>query len=132
VNYDTDAEFPPDDTGHGFDNIGDVLSLSPLLLEKYVAAARSIVSQAVPAVAAVPGEKRIAGQRFRPAGEKGTGDGPLSLSYYKPAAVSTAWTAEHNGHYQLLVDLTAGERFVDGVFDYNKCRLIFKVDGKEL
>src|SRR5206468_1863035 len=48
VNYDTDVEFPPDDTGHGFDNIGDVLSLSPLLLEKYITAARAIVSQSVP------------------------------------------------------------------------------------
>ena len=37
VDYDTTAEFPPDDTGHGFDNIGDVLTLSPLLLEKYLA-----------------------------------------------------------------------------------------------
>jgi hypothetical protein len=32
-------DFPPDDSGYGFDNIGDVLSLSPALLERYVAAA---------------------------------------------------------------------------------------------
>ncbi len=50
VDFDTTAEFPPDDTGHGFDNIGDVLTLSPLLLEKYLAAARAIVMQAVPTV----------------------------------------------------------------------------------
>ncbi|MFO0969349.1 MAG: DUF1592 domain-containing protein [Gemmataceae bacterium] len=31
--------FPSDDVGYGFDNIGDVLTLSPLLLEKYLAAA---------------------------------------------------------------------------------------------
>jgi hypothetical protein len=30
------------------------------------------------------------------------------------------------------VDLTANETYVDGVFDYNKCRLIFKSDGKGL
>ena len=30
------------------------------------------------------------------------------------------------------LDLTATERYVDGVFDYNKCRLIFKADGQEL
>ncbi len=28
-------EFPIDDSGYGFDNIGDVLSVSPLLMEKY-------------------------------------------------------------------------------------------------
>ena len=33
---------PADDTGYGFDNIGDVLSVSPTLLEKYLAAARKI------------------------------------------------------------------------------------------
>ena len=35
--------FPADDSGYGFDNIGDVLSLSPLLLEKYLDAAERIV-----------------------------------------------------------------------------------------
>jgi hypothetical protein len=133
--YDTDAEFPPDDTGHGFDNIGEVLSLSPLLLEKYIAAARSIVSQCVPAAPAVVTEQRIAGRRFRgaeavAAGEGG--DGSLSLSYYKAATVSNLFRAAHPGHYQLILDLTGNERFVDGVFDYNKCRFVFKADGKIL
>ena len=31
VDYKVEDEFPPDDTGYGFDNIGDVLSVSPLL-----------------------------------------------------------------------------------------------------
>ena len=48
VDFDTTNEFPPDDTGHGFDNIGDVLTLSPLLLEKYLAAATTIIARAVP------------------------------------------------------------------------------------
>lgn len=42
--YKTDEEFPPDDSGYGFDNIGDVLSVSPLLLEKYMQAAERIVA----------------------------------------------------------------------------------------
>ncbi|HEX7375975.1 MAG TPA: DUF1592 domain-containing protein [Pirellulales bacterium] len=46
VEYDTSGEFPADDSGHGFDNIGEVLSVSPLLLEKYVAAAEAIVKKA--------------------------------------------------------------------------------------
>ena len=50
VDYDTNVEFPPDDSGHGFDNIADVLTVSPMLLEKYLAAAKSIVSQVVPMV----------------------------------------------------------------------------------
>src|SRR6267142_2533006 len=65
VEYDTTAEFPPDDTGHGFDNIGDVLTLSPLLLEKYLAAANAIISQAVPTVPKVVAERVIPGSSFR-------------------------------------------------------------------
>ena len=40
--------FPPDDSGYGFDNNGDVLSISPLLLEKYIAAAEEVVAMALP------------------------------------------------------------------------------------
>src|SRR5215471_16590046 len=39
--------FPQDDSGYGFDNIGDVLSLSPVLMEKYLAAAERISRTAV-------------------------------------------------------------------------------------
>ena len=42
VDYDTQKEFPADDTGYGFDNIGDVLTLSPMLLEKYLDAAQEV------------------------------------------------------------------------------------------
>ncbi len=40
-------DFPSDDFGYGFDNIGDVLSISPLLLEKYELAAQGLVEAAV-------------------------------------------------------------------------------------
>jgi mono/diheme cytochrome c family protein len=40
-------EFPIDDSGYGFDNIGDVLSLSPMLMEKYLNAARVVARAAV-------------------------------------------------------------------------------------
>jgi mono/diheme cytochrome c family protein len=40
-------DFPADDVGYGFDNIGDVLSLSPLLLEKYLNAAEIITQRAI-------------------------------------------------------------------------------------
>jgi hypothetical protein len=35
-------EFPQDDSGYGFDNIGDVLSVSPVLMDKYLVAAEKI------------------------------------------------------------------------------------------
>ncbi len=48
VDFRVELEFPPDDSGHGFDNIADVLTLPPMLLEKYFEAAKSIVARAVP------------------------------------------------------------------------------------
>ena len=47
VSFDPAADFPADDIGHGFDNIGDVLSLSPVLMERYFEAAETIMSQAI-------------------------------------------------------------------------------------
>ncbi|PYR21498.1 MAG: hypothetical protein DMF94_07910 [Acidobacteria bacterium] len=38
---------PADDIGYGFDNIGDVLQVSPVLLERYLSAARKISRAAV-------------------------------------------------------------------------------------
>ncbi len=40
-------DFPTDDFGYGFDNIGDVLTLSPSLMEKYMTAARKIAKLAI-------------------------------------------------------------------------------------
>ena len=39
--------FPQDDSGYGFDNIGDVLSLSPVLMENYLSAAEQVARAAV-------------------------------------------------------------------------------------
>ena len=47
VDFKPAADFPADDSGYGFDNIGDVLSLSPMLLEKYLAAAEKILDVAI-------------------------------------------------------------------------------------
>lgn len=40
-------DFPADEVGYGFDNIGDVLALPPALLEKYLAAAEEIARRAI-------------------------------------------------------------------------------------
>lgn len=47
VDYKATESFPADDVGYGFDNIGDVLSTSPLLFEKFYEAADKIASQAI-------------------------------------------------------------------------------------
>src|ERR1041385_4866510 len=98
IDFNSEVEFPPDDTGYGFDDIGDVLTVSPILLEKYMVAAKTIVSEAVPTVSKIIPERTISGARFRniPPGKENAErhrhkDGYLSLSYYDPAVVSNAF-----------------------------------------
>lgn len=50
VNFRPADDFPSDDVGYGFDNIGDVLSLPPLLMEKYLDAAEAIARQSIIAI----------------------------------------------------------------------------------
>ena len=47
VNLKPADDFPADDAGYGFDNIGDVLSLPPILMEKYLTAAEAIAEAAI-------------------------------------------------------------------------------------
>lgn len=47
IDLDHAEDLPADDSGYGFDNIGDVLTVSPLHIEKYVASARRVSRLAV-------------------------------------------------------------------------------------
>lgn len=47
VDFTPADDFPADDSGYGFDNIGDVLSLPPVLFERYLSAAEKIMSLAI-------------------------------------------------------------------------------------
>ena len=47
VTFQPADDFPPDVPGHGFDNSAGTLSLSPLLVEKYLAAAEKVARTAV-------------------------------------------------------------------------------------
>jgi mono/diheme cytochrome c family protein len=51
VDFQATKDFPVDDSGDGFDNIGDVLSVSPLLSERYIAAAERISARALGLIA---------------------------------------------------------------------------------
>lgn len=64
VDFDTKKEFPTDDSGHGFDNIGDVLTVSPMLLEKYLDAAQAIVATVMPPGPTEIAERSVPGRRF--------------------------------------------------------------------
>ncbi|MFO0868469.1 MAG: DUF1592 domain-containing protein [Pirellulales bacterium] len=68
VDFDPTEDFPADDIGHGFDNIGDVLTLSPVLLERYLAAAESILSRAILPQPPPPPKRHLSSRYSEPAG----------------------------------------------------------------
>ena len=59
-------DFPSDDVGFGFDNIGDVLSLSPVLLERYLAAAEMVMDRAIPTQPLPPLKHYLPGRQLEP------------------------------------------------------------------
>ena len=124
IDFNSEAEFPPDDTGHGFDNIGDALSVSPMLLEKYLQSAEQIANTAVPKVSAVLQTRSATGRDFlKDDGSKA----PDLLSVGKPAHVSHTYTVEHTEDYRVLAELQVRGSFD---FDPNHCNLILTVDGE--
>ena len=127
VDFDTAKEFPTDDSGFGFDNIADALTLSPMLLEKYVDAARRIVDQAVPTVPRVPVEQVLDSRTLA-----GDSPGPINLSFYEDSSAAHNVQLAQGGHYHFVLDLTGAEKFVSDIFDYNKCRFVVKMDDEEI
>jgi len=130
VDYDAHADFPADGSGHGFDNVADVLTISPLHLEKYVAAAQEIVAETVPSQPRVVAEHYIPGGQFISEGQE-PNDDHRSLSYYEPATVRATHHIDKPGRYEVVVTYSAEENYVDLVFDHNKCRFRYSIDGEQ-
>jgi hypothetical protein len=64
VDFKPADDFPADDVGYGFDNIGDVLTISPVLMERYLAAAETIMQQAIVVGDPPPPSKRPTSGQF--------------------------------------------------------------------
>ncbi|MBM3844285.1 MAG: DUF1587 domain-containing protein, partial [Verrucomicrobia bacterium] len=125
--FNSEVEFPPDDSGGGFDNNGEVLTVSPLLLEKYLAAAETIVEKAVPRVARVLRERTFPGREFRaPGGGGPSGD---QLNARRAATVARSLTVDTADRYRIVFELETRGTFD---FDPSRCRLIARVDGREV
>ncbi len=93
-------DFPADDVSEGFDTLGEVLSLPPLLLEKYLDAADRILDRAV--VADGPGpllEKRLEAESFlkKPAPDGGA----VEMKFEQ--AFTTTLSVPAEGRYEVRV-----------------------------
>lgn len=109
VEFDVNHALPPDDVGYGFDNIGDVLSISPLRMEKFVEASIAAVQLGVPMdTLAISSQMALPGDFLTATGEQ-NGD---RLSFYLKQKVTKKFRARAAGEYRIHV---AGK--VDGQAD---------------
>ena len=115
VDFRADKDFPSDDSGHGFDNIGDVLTISPVLMEKYFAAAESIAARAI---GADPLPKPLEAQYH--AKDK-------KIRRVNPSAIEATHRIEWDAEYTVRFGLP-GERAPDG----KPVTLGFWMDGRLL
>ncbi|MFZ0591340.1 MAG: DUF1592 domain-containing protein [Bryobacteraceae bacterium] len=105
VHFKPAADFPADDSGYGFDNIGDVLSVSPVLMEKYLNAATKIANRAIPSDA-LPRPTRI---RYSPEHEMNDDGMSLDNKFEFPAEGDYEIQAAVSGrkesfHIRVLLD----------------------------
>ena len=120
---------PVDDSGHGFDNIADLLSISPALLERYMSAARMISRLAVGDLTMTPAEEQFAvgrGARDERIGDDLPFDsrGGFSFQYYFPVdaeyilRINLAGNADGQSAspYELRLPVKAGFRSVAATF----------------
>ncbi len=121
VDFKPAANFPEDDVGYGFDNIGDVLSMSPLLLERYLAAAESVFEQAVVHIDPVkPVKNRLQGIRV----SRGSGEvRPRGLGVLNSGGEMSVESYLEEGDYTIRVEAyaeQAGENVVQAALRVNR------------
>ncbi len=126
VDFNAEVVFPPDDTGFGFDNISEAMSLSPMLIEKYFQAARSIVDDAVPKTTWVAPSSKWNGKEFLSEDQSKNG---RSIRHDQPVTVQNFFEIKHAGEYRLLL-----KEKLDGSFDFHpgQYQINCSLDGNEL
>lgn len=96
LDLDHSASLPTDDSGFGFDNIGSVLSTSPMLLEKYLSTARRVARLAIGTVKAAP-----AIERYTPRSREALSTDSLPLSVRNGLAISRYFPLD--AEYSILI-----------------------------
>lgn len=116
-------DFPSDDVGYGFDNIGDVLTLSPLLFEKYMSAAEKVANESIVVTDSDSPEKQV----IAPLQAKG---GAVSWNGFRSltstGSVTGKFQLSYLGRYTLRVEAAADQAGPD------LAKMELRVNGKRI
>ena len=102
IDFNPAEDFPTDDIGHGFDNIGDVLTLSPVLMERYLAAAENIASAAIVTSVPKPPVRRQTARYLEP-----SGNFPAGFRSLDKGQLTTDYKLSTDGDYTLRIRVYA-------------------------
>ncbi len=126
VDFSPADDFPSDDVGYGFDNIGDVLTMPPILMEKYLAAAERIAEMAI-----VAGPSALGPTKTFEAEDLGKGSAGGKYNEWARVLAS-------NGEIVLNYDFPRNGTYVIRARAFGQqagaepARMAFKIDGKVL
>ena len=123
VDFHPARNFPSDDVGEGFDNIGDVLSVSPLLIEKYLDAAEQVAGKAiVPIDPFTSRSRKLSGGKLnKNAGANAQGS---SFGLFSKGHVGAVVEFPADGEYVLRINASADQAGPD------PARLTLSIDNK--
>ena len=124
VDYKPSQSFPGDDVGYGFDNIADVLSLPPILMEKYLHAAEEISFQAIND----PSSEQITG--VIAAGEFTRNGKPVetfrnSTPLYNRITISGEFNFKETGKYKVIVEACGDQAGAE------PCKMSVSLNGRQ-
>jgi hypothetical protein len=114
--------FPDDDTGYGFDTIGDVLSLSPVHFERMLKAAEEVAAEAV--LVYSPVKKRVEAERMRKTARGGRKGGWARFTTRGVADVQVH--VPHSGEYALRARAYGDQAGPE------RAKMAFRVDGRRV
>ncbi|MES1167423.1 MAG: DUF1592 domain-containing protein, partial [Pseudomonadota bacterium] len=130
--------FPSDDSGYGFDNNGDVLSMAPVLMEKYLAAAGVAVDKAILADPVLPPPVK----RWPAAELEGTipKSDPKATAGRSPYTVQVGRVFNYNGEIFIDCDIPADGAYLlrmhgygtQGPATHQRPQVAFLVDGTKV
>jgi hypothetical protein len=125
VDFHPAKDFPSDDVGYGFDNIGDVLSLPPLLMEKYLDAAETISEAVVDAEAHRPKLVHIGASKLKMSTGVRYGGGDL-VGLSSSGEVFQTFDFRADGQYTLRAEAAADQAGKE------LAKMQFRIDGKPI
>ncbi len=127
IDFRADEEFPADDTGYGFDNIGDVLTTSPLLLEKYMQAAETITARAIPLTDLVIPRREVDEDAFRGEGDRQKNRSEMVMPVYEAADVRAEIKITQPGTYRIALNASIVGSFA---YDPGKARATWFIEDQ--